>query len=549
MRHRLIRQHAVVLRRTAALAAIAVLGAIAACSGGGGETTSAPVPAAPVPPVVPVVPPVVPVTPDPVPATGAAWLSYGGDAQHTAQASVKTQALNRIVWQTPVDLAPQYSPQGYLLVHYGSPVITARNTVLVPVKRGVADTFKVEARAGASGVLAWSVDSDFISPAHNWMPAYNITLTKNNRIVMPGAGGKVLYRDDADAAGATTNSLVFYGSSAYNANKAALDASVFINTPITADNAGNLYFGFIANGTPNAAGLSSGIARIGADGTGSWVSAPTASGDPSMSKPAMGAAPAVSLDQKTVYVVVKSAGINGQLLALDAATLALKSKTALVDPFSLTNSRISEDSTASPMVGPDGDVYFGVLEPVSNQHNARGWLLHFDATLATSKTPGSFGWDDTPSVVPAAMVPGYTGTSTYLVMTKYNNYGRAGSGDSKNRIAVLDPNASMADPISATASVKVMKEILTILGPTPDPSFPGGVTEWCINTAAVDPFTKSILVNSEDGFLYRWDLTTNTLSQKIRLTSGLGESYTPTAVGPDGLVYAINNAVLFSVGL
>jgi hypothetical protein len=43
-------------------------------------------------------------------------------------------------------------------------------------------------------------------------------------------------------------------------------------------------------------------------------------------------------------------------------------------------------------------------------------------------------------------------------------------------------------------------------------------------------------------------MATNTLTQKIRLTSGLGESYTPTAVGPDGTVYAINNAVLFAVG-
>jgi hypothetical protein len=48
--------------------------------------------------------------------------------------------------------------------------------------------------------------------------------------------------------------------------------------------------------------------------------------------------------------------------------------------------------------------------------------------------------------------------------------------------------------------------------------------------------------------LYRWDLTTNKLSEKVRLTSGLGESYTPTAVGPDGLVYAINNATLFAIG-
>jgi hypothetical protein len=75
----------------------------------------------------------------------------------------------------------------------------------------------------------------------------------------------------------------------------------------------------------------------------------------------------------------------------------------------------------------------------------------------------------------------------------------------------------------------------------------GPVVEWCINTAAVDPFTRSVLVNSEDGFLYRWDLASNTASQRIKLTSGTGESYTPTAVGADGAVYAVNNAVLFSI--
>jgi hypothetical protein len=206
---------------------------------------------------------------------------------------------------------------------------------------------------------------------------------------------------------------------------------------------------------------------------------------------------------------------------------------------------VNDDGTASPTVGPDGDVYFGVLETTFGQHNARGWLLHFDATLAQAKLPGSFGWDDTASIVPASMVPGYSGPSSYLVMTKYNNYARAGSGDSRNKVAVLDPNASQPDFI---AGKPVMKEVLTVLGVTPDPNFPGGVTEWCINTAAVDPFTKSVIVNSEDGFLYRWDLASNTLSQKVRLTSGLGESYTPTAVGPDGTVYAINNAVLFAVG-
>ena len=72
--------------------------------------------------------------------------------------------------------------------------------------------------------------------------------------------------------------------------------------------------------------------------------------------------------------------------------------------------------------------------------------------------------------------------------------------------------------------------------------------EWCINTAAVDPFTKSILANNEDGKLYRWDMATNTLTQPVTLTAGIGEAYTPTVIGPDGTVYAINNAILFAVG-
>lgn len=93
-----------------------------------------------------------------------------------------------------------------------------------------------------------------------------------------------------------------------------------------------------------------------------------------------------------------------------------------------------------------------------------------------------------------------------------------------------------------------MKEVLTLLAPTADPGYPGGVTEWCINTAAVDPITKSVLVNNEDGFLYRWDLVTNNFTERIQLTSGVGEAYTPTIIGADGAVFAVNNAVLFSVG-
>jgi len=217
----------------------------------------------------------------------------------------------------------------------------------------------------------------------------------------------------------------------------------------------------------------------------------------------------------------------------------------LRDPVSNAIAWISDDSTASPTVGPDGNVYFGVLESTFAAHNARGWLLHFDATLATQSAPGGFGWDNTPSIVPAAMVPSYAGSSTYLLMTKYNDYLGVGTGTGVNQLAVIDPRATQIDAISGRT---IMKEILSIAGPTPEPGSAIAVKEWCINTAAVDAARKSILVNSEDGYLYRWDLSLNRLTQRIQLTSGIGESYTPTAVGADGAIYAVNNAVLFSIG-
>ncbi|MEO6710461.1 MAG: hypothetical protein ABI054_07840, partial [Planctomycetota bacterium] len=174
---------------------------------------------------------------------------------------------------------------------------------------------------------------------------------------------------------------------------------------------------------------------------------------------------------------------------------------------------------------------------------------HFDATLTTTLIPGAFGWDDTASVFPSSAVPQYTGGSPYLLMTKYNNYAGIG-GDGLNKVAVLDPHASQIDPITGAT---IMKEILLKVGPTPDPpnqtpSTPNAVREWCINTAAVDASTQSAMVNNEDGKLYRWDFPTNTLSEVVTLTGGVGEAYTPTCIGPDGQVYAINNAILFAVG-
>jgi len=470
------------------------------------------------------------------------WSGYARDAQHAADASAASQPLNKIHWRTPVDLNPQHSG-GELLTHYGSPVITPSNTIIVPVKTGATDGFRVEARKAATGSLVWGFASDYVLPPHNWTPSFNPALTNQNRLYFPGSGGKLFYRDNPDSAQHVVQSVVFYGLKNYLAAKSVYDGAVKINTPITTDSKGNIFFGFVVLG-PTPLNLKSGIARIGADGRGTWMSAAKVASDGAISQIATNSAIAVSWDLKTIYLAVTN-GASGYLIALDGVSLKARSKILLVDPLTGNPASIPNDSTASPTIGPDGDVYYGVLESSFGSHNDRGWLLHFDSTLSRLKVPGSFGWDDTASLVAAQMVPSYAGTSRYLLMTKYNNYAGIGSGDGQNKIAILDPNAMEADPISG---IPVMKEVITILGVTPDPAHPGGVREWCINTAVVDRFSKAVLANSEDGYLYRWDTTANMFAQRIQLTSGIAESYTPTLVGPDGQVYAINNAVLFAIG-
>lgn len=511
--------------------------AVAACGGGGGG--SDPPPPSPPPPV------------SPSPAVdGPPWRQFGGDAQHAARSSIAAQALGRVAWQAPVDLAPNYSGTGSLLAHYASPLCSSKNTVIVPVKTGSGGGFRIEARAGGNGGLIWQADVDYaLPPGFNWVPTWNSALDAQDRLYIPAGGGRLLVRD-ANAVSATLGRAVFYGEAAYDAAAATFNATVYINTPVTIDAAGNLFFGFIVTGA-NPANLVSGLARIGANGAGSWVSAAAAANDTAISKVATNCAPALSPDGQTVYVAVNlprgSTPVQrGYLLALDATTLAVKARVALVEPATGSAARISDDATSSPTVGPDGDVYYGVLDRVGSAHNSRGWLLHFDATLATARTPGSFGWDNTPSIVPASIVSSYTGSSAYLLLCKYNNYLGSGTGNGDNKIAILDPFATQPDPI--VPAVSVMREVLTRSGPTPEPGVGlPAVREWCINTAAVDVPGKAVVANSSDGYVYRWDLTTGAFSQRLNLIAGILEAYTPTAIAADGSVLAIQNAVLYCV--
>jgi hypothetical protein len=474
------------------------------------------------------------------------WHGFAGNAQHTAVSGAAAQSLTSIVWSAAVDLSPPYSPGGALLAHYGSPVITSENTVIVPVKTTSWGGFRVEARRGSTGAPLWVLASDYLPPAHHWMPSFNPVLAPGPRVLLPTGGGRVLVRDEPDAAVGAVGTLVFYGASHYEQHSALYRKAVRINTPLTCDSQGHVFFGFDVL-APNPLGLTGGFARVAPDGVGTWISADVAAGDGEIEKPQTNAAPALSHDERTLYVVANTRPVansvapRGYLIALDADTLAPKSRVALMDPALQLPAWVDDSASASPLVGPDGDVFFGVLEGRPGANGNRGWLMHFDATLSQARIPGSFGWDDTPSVVPASVLPQYGGSSPYLLVCKYNSY-----VDGQHRMAVLDPHSAQAHSPSALA---VMREVITILSPSALPGVPGHLHEWCVNTCAVDPRTASVFMNNSDGHLYRWHLPSNSLTERRALNPGYFQSYTPTAIGPDGRVYAVNNATLSALGL
>lgn len=477
--------------------------------------------------------------------------TFAGNAQHTSNYAVPAQTLNTIKWSTNIDF------NNTTPAHYGSPLVTASNTVLVPVKTA-SDGFRVDAFNGANGGLKYVIGSDYILPAHSWVPVYNPCVASGSfgtRMYYAGAGGTIWHIDDPDSntPGAPVREVFYTSLANYNANAAAYNSTVFVNSPITADAAGNIYFGFRIQGTapPPLNTTQSGFARIDTNGNGTFVLAGAAANDAAISLVSHNLAPALSNDGSTLFVVAKppSSSNFAYLLGLNPTTLATKYSVTLKDPRNGNPAIINDNGTASPMVAPDGDVYFGVL--VSN-NGSRGFLLRFSGDLSVTKTPGAFGWDYTPGVVPSSMVPSYTGPSPYLLFSKYNDYPFA-DGTGVNRVAILDPNTTQIDPHSSASGLVEMREVLTVIAPTPDPdvnpaNFPYAGKEWCINAPAVNPATNSVFFTSEDGRSYRWNLVTNTLDQAVVLTPGILEPYVPTVIGPDGTVYTLNGGTLFALG-
>ena len=483
-------------------------------------------------------------------------FTFAGDAQHTGLYDVPAQRLQRARWTTVID-----QDNSGAFTHYGAPLVTAGNTVLIPVR--ITNGFQVKAFEGPTGRLKDTLTTDYILPplgTNVWLPVYQPVIAPSPsgpRLYYPGAGGTVYYIEnlDSDTPGVPVQQCFYTNLTSYSSNRTAYNTTVFINTPLTAGSNGVIFFGFRGNNNAAPAPINStnsGFARMSPDGSGIFVLAGAAANDSLITRDSHNCAPALSPDGGTVYVAVKGATANyGYLLGLDSVTLVTKYRRQLRDPRNGNFASVSDSGTASPMIGPDGDVFFGILANPNN--GSRGFLLHFSADLTVQKPPGGFGWDFTPGLVPASLVPSYTGTSAYLLFGKYNNYGGNGDGNGINRIALLDPNATQIDPHPTATNLVEMREVLTVIGCTPDPDFfgaayPNAVREWCINTAPVNVATKSIFAPCEDGRIYRWDLAANSLAEVFSIGAGVGQPYVPTAIGPDGAIYTMNGGTFFAIG-
>ena len=103
--------------------------------------------------------------------TGVDVPAFGGNAQHTSLYETAAAPLDGIRWSTSIDLAATFRT-----THYGAPLVTRANTVIVPVKTAT-DGFLISAHDGWTGALKYQpLASDYVLPGHNWVLPYQPVL-------------------------------------------------------------------------------------------------------------------------------------------------------------------------------------------------------------------------------------------------------------------------------------------------------------------------------------------------------------------------------------
>jgi hypothetical protein len=211
--------------------------------------------------------------------------------------------------------------------------------------------------------------------------------------------------------------------------------------------------------------------------------------------------------------------------------------------------RVIDDNTASPVVAPDGSIFWGAY---TRYNYAQGHMMKFSSS-GHFLTSYGFGWDDTPSI--------FSHDGTYSLLTKDNQYGGLGSYCNDDNFCPPDrttwnpsnPEAYFITRLTPSLQREWRWQNTNTLSCTRDSN--GHVTcvsdhpagfEWCVNAPAVDR-DGNTYANSEDGNVYVIR-NNGTLRENLFLKLALGAAYTPISIAADGKILTQNDGHLYVVG-
>ena len=243
----------------------------------------------------------------------------------------------------------------------------------------------MEARSGGNGGLIWSAATDYRLPPHNWVPSFNTALTPGNRALGCPAPAASSRPRRADAGGGALRTVVFYGAGGLQRDARGLRRQRLHQHAAHDRRAGNVFFGFKVTGA-NPAGLESGIARVDADGNGTWASGRDGrrrSGDRPRSRRTARRRCRTDGRRSTSRSTPRSrpGRKRGYLLALDSTDARARSgRAAQRSRHGRAGARQRRRHRVADGRARRRRLLRRAREPVPRRNNARGWLLHFDAT-------------------------------------------------------------------------------------------------------------------------------------------------------------------------